>query len=86
MPEFTVRDRVIIWFVPNSKVIVTVAWVTPACPCLYIMSWYFSILGSLFDGQSTKHIASRMFDFPLPLSPVTELNVGDSSASLTVFG
>lgn len=52
------------------KTIVTLAFVTPACPCLYTSSDRFPTRTCVrFEMPRTKQIASKMFDFPLPFRP-----------------
>lgn len=59
-----------------SNTIVTLALVTPACPRLYMRSCKFVARTVLiFVMPRTKHIASRIFDFPLPFKPVIELKL-----------
>lgn len=62
-----------------SKTIVTEAFLTCACPCLYTSSC--KLLARTWDRLEiprTKQIASRMLDLPLPLSPVIALNSGSN--------
>ena len=49
----------------------TVAFVTPAYPYLYIKSVsYPTLILEREEIPSTKHIASNIFDLPLPFKPV----------------
>ncbi|KAH3670796.1 hypothetical protein OGAPHI_001312 [Ogataea philodendri] len=68
-----------------SKVIVTDAFVIPACPRLYIRSCRFVALTvDMLEIPRTKQIASKILDFPDPFKPVIALNWG-SQDEITVL-
>ena len=58
----------------------TEARLTEELPSLYTSSYILStLMSAIFEMPITKQIASKMFDFPEPLSPVMALNWGSRS-------
>jgi hypothetical protein len=70
-----------------SNTMVTEAFVTPACPCLYTSSCRLPTRTcERFVIPRTKQIESRMFDFPDPFRPVIALNAGSNPETTVRVG